>query len=117
MRSEHVGFLSDCSISSSSSHSAPRRFTVELVFSGTGVEYWVRRIFVGKYGKKYRRLFQKRTTFNKIICSNYIILQDVAYALNCPDGRKVFLEKTKENAVLSLTDAQGHSIKTLACEF
>ncbi|XGW29872.1 hypothetical protein V3C99_009150, partial [Haemonchus contortus] len=42
---------------------------------------------------------------------------DVAYALNCPDGRKVFLEKTKENAVLSLTDAQGHSIKTLACEF
>uniref|UniRef100_A0A183GNJ8 Zeta-sarcoglycan n=1 Tax=Heligmosomoides polygyrus TaxID=6339 RepID=A0A183GNJ8_HELPZ len=44
-------------------------------------------------------------------------LQDVAYALNCPDGRKVFLEKTRENAVLSLTDSQGHSIKTLACEF
>ncbi|WKY03873.1 hypothetical protein Q1695_005100 [Nippostrongylus brasiliensis] len=42
---------------------------------------------------------------------------DVAYALNCPDGRKVFLEKTKENAVLSLTDSEGHSIKTLACEF
>ncbi|KJH52828.1 hypothetical protein DICVIV_01035 [Dictyocaulus viviparus] len=42
---------------------------------------------------------------------------DVAYALSCPDGRKVFLEKTKENAVLSLTDSDGHSIKTLACEF
>ncbi|KAK6747103.1 hypothetical protein RB195_000374 [Necator americanus] len=42
---------------------------------------------------------------------------DVAYALSCPDGRKVFLEKTKENAVLSLTDSAGHSIKTLACEF
>ncbi|VDM52834.1 unnamed protein product [Angiostrongylus costaricensis] len=42
---------------------------------------------------------------------------DVAYALSCPDGRKLFLEKTKELAVLSLTDSQGHSIKTLACEF
>ncbi|KAK6012000.1 hypothetical protein OSTOST_22861 [Ostertagia ostertagi] len=35
----------------------------------------------------------------------------------CLRWQEVFLEKTKENAVLSLTDAQGHSIKTLACEF
>uniref|UniRef100_A0A0K0DIW4 DPPIV_N domain-containing protein n=1 Tax=Angiostrongylus cantonensis TaxID=6313 RepID=A0A0K0DIW4_ANGCA len=56
-------------------------------------------------------------TADDVIAMTESALQDVAYALSCPDGRKLFLEKTKELAVLSLTDSHGHSIKTLACEF